>query len=80
MADVIEVLDSQMQKEAMNKSFIIWKYRSMIYYQLFVINNFFNNINNLIKKYFFLHIIEEVYKQICKFILYKYEKISLEDI
>jgi hypothetical protein len=48
MADVVEALDSRMQKEEMNKSFIAWKYQSTMYHQPFVIENFFSNINNKI--------------------------------
>ena len=68
-----------MQKEAMNKSFMAWKYRSTIYYQPFVVDNFFSNINGLIKKHFSLHIVEEVHKQMCESVLYRCEKVSLED-
>ena len=64
----------------MNKSFMIWKYKSIAYYQLFAINNFFNNINSLIKKYLLPYIIKEIYKQMYESILYKCEKILLEDV
>jgi hypothetical protein len=77
IAEAVEYLDSQMQKEMLNTSFMKWKYKSITYYQLFVINNFFNDINALIKKYFFPHIITEIYKQICESVLYKCEKMFL---
>ncbi len=79
MTNVIEVLDFWMQKETMNKSFMTWKYKSIVYHQLFAVNNFFNNINNLIKKYLSPYVIKKIYKQMCESILYKCEKISLED-
>ncbi|CAG8503608.1 11496_t:CDS:10, partial [Racocetra persica] len=31
MANIVEALDSQIQQEAMNKSFMVWKYKSTIY-------------------------------------------------
>ncbi|CAG8449815.1 23331_t:CDS:2 [Gigaspora rosea] len=37
IADVVEVLDSRMQKEALNKSFIVWKYKSTTFYQPFIV-------------------------------------------
>jgi len=52
MADVVEALDSQIQKEKMNKSFMAWKYKSITYHQPFVIESFFNNINKAIQNYF----------------------------
>ncbi|GBC30335.2 hypothetical protein GLOIN_2v1487965 [Rhizophagus irregularis DAOM 181602=DAOM 197198] len=36
MTDVVEVLSAQMQKEALNTSFIIWKHKSLTYHQPFV--------------------------------------------
>jgi len=79
MANVIKVLDFRIQKEMINKSFITWKYKSIAYHQPFAVNNFFNNINSLIKKYLLPYIIEKIYKQMCESILYKCEKILLED-
>ncbi|CAG8523318.1 3848_t:CDS:10, partial [Dentiscutata erythropus] len=40
MLDVVEALDSRMQKEAANKDFLAWKYKLPTYYQLFVVDNF----------------------------------------
>ncbi|RGB22093.1 hypothetical protein C1646_776658 [Rhizophagus diaphanus] len=80
MAKAVEYLDSQMQKEELNTSFMKWKYKSIIYYQPFVVNNFFSNINALIKKYFSPHIVAEIHKQMCESVLYKCEKMSLEDV
>ncbi|CAB5190683.1 unnamed protein product [Rhizophagus irregularis] len=40
MAEVAEALDSRMQKEEINKNFIAWKYKSTIYHQPFVVENF----------------------------------------
>ncbi len=68
-----------MQKEVTNKSFMTWKYKLIVYHQLFTIKNFFNNINNLIKKYLLPNVIKEIYKQMYKSILYRCKKISLED-
>jgi hypothetical protein len=79
MAEAVEFLDSRMQKEELNKSFMEWKYKSTTYHQPFVVDNFFSNINALIKKYFSSHIVEEIHKQMCESVLYRCEKISLED-
>ena len=68
-----------MQKEMINKSFMTWKYKSIVYHQPFTVNNFFNNINSLIKKYLLPYVVKEIHKQMYESILYKYEKISLED-
>ncbi|CAG8476877.1 3630_t:CDS:2, partial [Scutellospora calospora] len=54
MFDVAKALDSQIQREALNKDFLLWKYKSMTYYQPFV-------------------------KQMCESVLYRYEKLSLDE-
>ncbi|CAG8742792.1 8250_t:CDS:2, partial [Ambispora leptoticha] len=41
MIDVIEAIDFWMQKEALNASFITWKYKSLIYHQPFIIEKLF---------------------------------------
>ncbi|GBB84009.1 hypothetical protein RclHR1_10650009 [Rhizophagus clarus] len=79
MTEVVEFLDSQMQKEEINTSFVEWKYKSITYHQPFVVNNFFSDINALIKRYFSPNIVEEIHKQMCESVLYKCEKMSLED-
>jgi len=79
MAEAVEFLDSRMQKEELNKSFMEWKYKSTTYHQPFVVDNFFSDINALIKKHFSPHIVEEIHKQMCESVLYRCEKISLED-
>ena len=68
-----------MQKEELNNSFMIWKYKSTTYHQPFVVDNFFSNINGLIKKYLSPHIVEEIHKQMCESVLYRCEIISLEN-
>jgi hypothetical protein len=78
IAEVVEFLDSRMQKEELNKSFMAWKYKTTTYHQPFVVDNFFSDINILIKKYLTPHIVEEIHKQMCESVLYKCEKISLE--
>jgi len=61
MADVVEALDFRMQRESMNKDFLAWKYKSAVYHQPFVVNNFFSNINNsAIQKYFSPRIVREI--------------------
>ncbi|CAB4407182.1 unnamed protein product [Rhizophagus irregularis] len=79
MAEAVEYLDSRMQKEELNTCFMEWKYKSITYHQPFVVNNFFSDINALIKKYFSPHIVAEIHKQMCESVLYKCEKMSLED-
>ncbi|GES93824.1 protein FAR1-related sequence 5-like [Rhizophagus clarus] len=79
MANVAEALDSRMQKEEMNKSFIAWKYQSTMYYQPFVVENFFSNINSIIQKYLFPQIVEEIHKQMCESVLYRCEMLDIED-
>ena len=78
MADVVEALDSRMQKEAINKDFLSWKYKSVTYHQPFVVNNFFSNINNVIQKNFSPRIVTEIQKQMCESVLYRCENISIE--
>lgn len=68
-----------MQKEALNKSFIAWKYNTTVYHQPFVIESFFSKINSEIKKYFSPRIVEEIHKQMCESILYRYERIDIDD-
>ena len=68
-----------MQKEELNNSFMTWKYKSTTYHQPFVVDNFFSNINGLIKKYLSPHIIEEIHKQMCESVLYRCKMISLEN-
>ncbi|CAG8605294.1 2647_t:CDS:2 [Scutellospora calospora] len=79
MANVVEVLDSRMQQEAINKSFMAWKYKSITHQQPFIVENFFNNINNIIKKYFSPRIIEAIHTQMCESVLYKCEKVPNEE-
>lgn len=79
MLEVVEALDSQMQKEETKKNFIAWKYKTTIYHQPFVAENFFNNINNTIQKYFSPRIVREIHKQMCESILYKCEKLDIKD-
>ncbi|CAB5380290.1 unnamed protein product [Rhizophagus irregularis] len=79
MADVVEALDSRMQKEALNKSFIAWKYNTTVYHQPFVIESFFSKINSEIKKYFSPRIVEEIHKQMCESILYRCERIDIDE-
>ncbi|CAB4494865.1 unnamed protein product [Rhizophagus irregularis] len=80
MADVVETLDSRMQKEALNKSFIAWKYNTTVYHQPFVIESFFSKINSEIKKYFSPRIVEEIHKQMCESILYRCERIDIDEV
>ncbi|GES82909.1 hypothetical protein GLOIN_2v1627181 [Rhizophagus clarus] len=68
-----------MQKEELNATFMEWKYKLITYHQPFVMNNFFSDINALIKKHFFPHIVAEIHKQMCESVLYKCEKLSLEN-
>ncbi|CAG8616472.1 5489_t:CDS:10 [Dentiscutata erythropus] len=77
MSDVVEALDSRMQKEAMNKDFLAWKYKLTTYHQLFVVDNFFSEINSTIKKYFSPRIVTEIQKQMCESVLYRCEKLSI---
>lgn len=79
MADVVETLDLRMQKEDLNKSFISWKYKSTTYHQPFVIKSFFNNISSTIQKYYSPRIVEEVHKQMCESVLYRCEKVDIND-
>ncbi|CAG8750912.1 15453_t:CDS:2, partial [Rhizophagus irregularis] len=79
MAEVAEALDSRMQKEEINKNFIAWKYKSTIYHQPFVVENFFSNVNNIVQKYFSPRIVGEIHKQMCESIIYKCEKLDIKD-
>ena len=79
MADVVEALDSRIQQEEMNKNFMSWKYKSIMYYQLFVVESFFSNINKTIQNYFLPRIVEEVYKQMCDSVLYRCKRLNIED-
>ncbi|RHZ78356.1 hypothetical protein Glove_165g180 [Diversispora epigaea] len=79
IANVAEALDSQMQKEELNKSFIAWKYQSTIYHQSFVVKNFFSNINIIIQKYFSPRIVEGIHKQIYESVLYRCEKLDIDN-
>ncbi|PKK57443.1 hypothetical protein RhiirC2_798034 [Rhizophagus irregularis] len=80
MAEAVEYLDSQMQKEELNATFMEWKYKSITYHQPFVVNNLFSDINALIKKHFSPHIVAKIHKQMCKSVLYKCKKLSLENV
>ncbi|CAG8569445.1 697_t:CDS:2 [Diversispora eburnea] len=75
IANVAEALDSRMQKEELNKSFIAWKYQSTIYHQPFVVENFFSNINIIIQKYFS----PRIHKQMRESVLYRCEKLDIDD-
>ena len=79
ITDVVEALDSRMQKEGINKEFLAWKYKSTIYHQPFIVESFFSNVNSMIKKYFSPQIVEEIIKQMCESVLYKCEKLIIEN-
>jgi hypothetical protein len=76
--NVIEAIDVQMQKEALNKSFLAWKYKSIAYYQPFVVETYFSRINSIIQKYLSPHIIEEIHKQMYESVLYKCDKVEVD--
>ncbi|CAG8798090.1 9372_t:CDS:2, partial [Dentiscutata erythropus] len=77
MINVVEAIDFRMQKEALNASFIIWKYKSLIYHQLFIIERLFSNIEELIQKHLSYRIIEELKNQMCESVLYQCKKIEI---
>jgi hypothetical protein len=52
MTDIVEAIDSQMQKEALNANFITWRHKTLTYHQAFVIEHLFSNIEKLIQKHF----------------------------
>ncbi|CAG8608356.1 5848_t:CDS:10, partial [Gigaspora margarita] len=79
MFDVAKVLDARMQKEDMNKEFLTWKYKSVTHYQPFIVESFFSDINKIIKKYFSTRIITEIQKQMCESVIYRCEKLSIEE-
>jgi hypothetical protein len=78
MNDVIEILDSRMQKESLNASFATWKFKTLTYYQPFVIGHLFSNIEKLIQKHFSSQIIAELHNQICESVLYQCKKIDID--
>ena len=78
MTDVVEALDSRMQKEALNTSFISWKHKTLTYHQPFVIGRLFSNIENLIQKHLSSRIIEELHNQMCESVLYQCNKIEID--
>ncbi|CAG8765971.1 6310_t:CDS:2, partial [Gigaspora rosea] len=78
MTDAIRAIDSRMQKEALNASFVTWKYKSLIYHQPFIIERLFSNIEELIQKHLLSRIIEEVKNQMCESILYQCKKIEVD--
>jgi hypothetical protein len=55
------------------------EYQSIMYHQPFVIENFFSNINNKIQRYFSPRIVKEIHKQMCELVLYRCEKLNIED-
>jgi len=52
----------------------------MIYLQPFIVSNFFQEIDNVIKKYIIKLIHDAYYKQMCKFIYYKTFQMNLNEI
>ncbi|CAG8811227.1 35468_t:CDS:10, partial [Gigaspora margarita] len=78
MTDAIRVIDSRMQKEALNMSFVTWKYKSLIYHQPFIIERLFSNIEELIQKHLSSRIIEELKNQMCESILYQCKKLEVD--
>ena len=51
MTDVVNAIDSRMQKEALYTSFITWKYKTLTYHQPFVIVHMFSNIEKQIQNH-----------------------------
>ncbi|CAG8791125.1 9558_t:CDS:10, partial [Cetraspora pellucida] len=78
MTDVVEAIDSRMQREALNASFITWKYKSLVYHQPFIIERLFGNIEELIQKHLSCRIIEELKNQMCESVLYQCKKIEID--
>ncbi|CAG8768833.1 1209_t:CDS:2, partial [Gigaspora rosea] len=77
MSNMVEALELRMQRELLNKSFIEWKHKSINQHQLFIVERLFCNISSTIQKYFTPQIIEEIHKQMCESVLYKYEKLDI---
>ncbi|CAG8835059.1 23523_t:CDS:2, partial [Racocetra persica] len=73
-----EALKLRMQREELNKSFMKWKHKSISNHQLFIIEQLFSNVNNVIQKYFTPRIAEEINKQMCELVLYKCEKLDID--
>src|SRR5581483_454960 len=77
MTDVVNAIDSRMQKEALNASFITWKYKTLTYHQPFVIVHMFSNIEKQIQNHLSSRIVEELHNQMCESVLYQCKKIEI---
>ncbi|CAG8576118.1 21773_t:CDS:2, partial [Gigaspora rosea] len=78
MTDVVEAIDSRMQKEVLNMYFMSWKHKTLTYHQPFIIERFFNNVKTQIHSYLSLQITKELYNQMCESVLYHCKKIEFD--
>ena len=51
LSQVQEAIENRLEFEFINNRYSIWKTSTLQYSQPFVIQTFFNDINNLLKKY-----------------------------
>ncbi|RHZ78169.1 hypothetical protein Glove_167g114 [Diversispora epigaea] len=77
---VQEVLENRHETEFINNSYSIWKTATLQYTQPFVIQTFFSEIDNLLKKYLTQLIHDVHYKQMCQSVCYRAFQIPMTEI
>ncbi|RHZ82368.1 hypothetical protein Glove_109g371 [Diversispora epigaea] len=80
LLQVQEVLEHRLEFETINNRYSIWKMSTLQYSQPFVIQTFFNNIDNLLKKYLTQPIHDTHHKQMYQSVCYRAFQISLAEI
>ncbi|CAG8622524.1 10499_t:CDS:1 [Diversispora eburnea] len=80
LLQVQEVLEQRLEFEIINNRYSIWKMSMLQYSQSFVIQTFFNDINNILKKYLTQPIHDTHHKQMCQSVCYHAFQISLTEI
>ena len=80
LLQVQESLENRLEFESINNRYSIWKASTLQYTQPFVIQTFFSNIDNVMKKYLTQPIHDAHYKQMCQSVCYRTHQVSFSEI
>ncbi|CAG8613735.1 9251_t:CDS:2 [Diversispora eburnea] len=81
LSQVQEVLENRHETEFINNSYSIWKTATLQYIQPFVMQTFFSDIDNLLKKKYLTQPIHDAhYKQMCQSVCYRAFQIPIAKI
>jgi hypothetical protein len=80
LLQVQESLENRLEFESINNRYSIWKASTLQYTQPFVIQTFFSDIDNIMKKYLTQPIHDAHYKQMCQSVCYRAHQVPFSEI